>query len=336
MRRALLALSLTAALSGCSSLSDLTTPELWDLGQEHLTAKRHAEAREVFDELVERDEADARALLMRAYTSPPKQALRDYERAIHGAPAVSLLYRTELLLDQHTYSRDATPRALTRLARLPLTPREALAHRALLGVCRLKTYRPILAIQHFEQVVQQAGDPKDPIARRLVRAARQNLVLACLATEYYEKAYGHLLALAGEEWPEVKKIEQGYVDPVLRRGGPNPERDMMLLKLGVVARLAKKPAAAELFLTCADPDAVVRIRARTKKPIKYLDPNMETLTLRCGTPLYFRMRWPLAGTSPLDWVGRPPRETEAEELSWHPPVRSPLRALGALRLVTRF
>lgn len=197
-------LGLGALVSGCTSLRHKSTDELWSESDRHFDEGRYADARPYYDELLRRQEEDAKARLMRGVaherTGATGDALVDYQRVGEQGDARGLLYRADLNLRMGDLA--GAEADLTRLRDLGLGGREVVMHLTLVGILRQKQGQHLLAAQSFERATRDGASFTDPVTARCVRDAHYNAAQSYYRLGEFARAYEHMLAYAGRAGQE--------------------------------------------------------------------------------------------------------------------------------------
>src|SRR5262245_13362570 len=114
---------------GCSSLRYKKSEYLWAESDQRFRNGAYSDAIPYYDELLRRDDQDARARRLRAITrdrtGETQGALEDYEKAASRGDASSLLFRANLNIKSGYY--EAAERDLAALRDAPLDSHEKVA-----------------------------------------------------------------------------------------------------------------------------------------------------------------------------------------------------------------
>ena len=222
--------------AGCSGLENKETEELWAESDAHFNAGRYDEAIPYYDELLNRNDEDSRALVMRGVsherTGSSDPALADYAQAGHHGDIRGLLYSANLHVKNGQH--EAAERDLERLRDMGLSGRDQVVQLTILGTLRLQQGRYSLAAQSLERAAEQGAAYGDPVMRERTRHAHYNAAGAYLRLRDFGRGYDHAIAFA-------------------EMGPMNGEEAYLV---GLLAYLAGDFDGSDRYLAQADPDLV--------------------------------------------------------------------------------
>jgi tetratricopeptide (TPR) repeat protein len=233
--------SLLLLCSGCSGLEYMETNELWAKGDEAFDEGRYDDAIPYYDELIDRNESESRAILFRGVSRErdgnPDGAARDYSRAADLGEVRALLYSANMNIA--VGDTTGAEGDLAALRDAGLTGRDRVVQLTLLGTLRLRQGRHRMAIQSLERAVSEGGSYNDYVTRVHVGNAHHNAAEAYYAMGDFERAYGHFLSyMRGGDGGEASGSSQDHYT------------------LGLLAYLAGDYDASETHLAKADPALV--------------------------------------------------------------------------------
>ncbi len=229
--------------TGCQSLRYHSNDELWASGDSAFDRGDYDDAIPYYDELLRRNDAEARALLMRGVaherTAETHAALEDYAKAGRLGETRALLYRANLNIKRGDTAQ--AEQDLGALRGAGLSGADRVIQYTMIGTLRLQQGQPRLAVKSFEQAIA-AG--KSAAAGRHVRDAHYNAAQAYYELGDFGRAYDHYLAYAGGG---------GGVDEFGEPAAADPNDAYML---GLLAYLAGDFDASDAHLSRADPEQV--------------------------------------------------------------------------------
>lgn len=188
------ALTILATSMGCSSLRYKKSEDLWAESDQKFRSGAYSDAIPYYDELLRRDEQDARARRLRGIsrdrTGETQGALEDYEKAASHGDATVLLYRANLNIKSGYY--DAAERDLGALRDAPLDSHQKVAQLTLVGTLRLRQGNARLAAQSLERACDMARGAADPGTMAHARDAQYNAAEAYYRLGEFDKAVEHI------------------------------------------------------------------------------------------------------------------------------------------------
>jgi tetratricopeptide (TPR) repeat protein len=254
--------ALLLGASGCSSLRYADEDELWTEGDGHFDAGRHDDAIPYYDELVRRDENEAKALLRRAISAEREGnyqgALRDYAKAGSLGDTRAWLYRANLNIS--TGALGEAEADLTRLANASLQGRDQVIQLTLVGTLRLAQGQHQMAAQSLQRAVEMGGSYSDPDTRRHVANAHYNAAEAYYHMGDFSRAYDHMIGYASKSG-NGNATEQSLLDqPATHLSGQDN------YMLGLLAYLNHDFDAANTHFSRADAELVAQAREEFGDP----------------------------------------------------------------------
>lgn len=254
--------ALLMGASGCSSLRYADEDELWTEGDGHFDAGRHDDAIPYYDELVRRDENEAKALLRRAISAEREgnyqSALRDYAKAGSLGDSRAWLYRANLNIS--TGALGEAEADLTHLANASLQGRDQVIQLTLVGTLRLAQGQHQMAAQSLQRAVEMGGSYSDPDTRRHVANAHYNAAEAYYHMGDFSRAYDHMIGYASKSGSGTA-TEQSLLDqPAAHLSGQDN------YMLGLLAYLNHDFDAANIHFSRADAELVAQAREEFGDP----------------------------------------------------------------------
>jgi len=254
--------ALLLGASGCSSLRYADEDELWTEGDGHFDAGRHDDAIPYYDEIVRRDENQAKALLRRAISAEREgnyqSALRDYAKAGSLGDTRAWLYRANLNIS--TGALGEAEADLTHLANSSLQGRDQVIQLTLVGTLRLAQGQHQMAAQSLQRAVEMGGGYSDPDTRRHVANAHYNASEAYYHMGDFSRAYDHMIGYASKSGGG-STTEQGLLDqPATHLSGQDH------YMLGLLAYLNHDFDAANTHFSRADAELVAKAREEFGDP----------------------------------------------------------------------
>ncbi|MBL4846208.1 MAG: hypothetical protein JKY65_11825 [Planctomycetes bacterium] len=263
--RVILAAGLAALLlgtTGCNSLRYASDEELWAQSDEHFDAGRHDDAIPYYDEIVRRDESEAKALLRRAISEEREgeiqAALRDYAKAGALGDSRAYLYRANLNIQ--TGALGEAEGDLGHLANTNLAGRDQVIQLTLVGTLRLSQGQHAMAAQSLSRAVELGGGYHDGDTRRHVANAHYNATEAYYQMGDFTRAYDNMIGYASKSGPS-DTTEQGLLDsPATHLNGQDN------YMLGLLAYLNHDFDAANIHFSRADAELVSKAREEFGDP----------------------------------------------------------------------
>lgn len=229
--------------SGCNSLQYMKTEELWAHGDAAFDESRYDDSIPYYDEILNREDSESRALLMRGVArerdGDPRGALRDYSRAGSLGETRGLLYSANLNIERGDMAGAESD--LAALKDSGLGGRNRVVQLTLLGTLRLKQNKPRMAAQNLERAVQEGAAFHDYTIRKHVSDAHYNAAQAYYQLGDFERAYAHFSSYVGAGDRGSEQVSASGNDYYM---------------LGLLAYLSGDFDAAETHLAKADPDRV--------------------------------------------------------------------------------
>jgi tetratricopeptide (TPR) repeat protein len=248
--------------TGCNSLRYSSDEELWTKSDEHFDAGRHDDAIPYYDEIVRRDETEAKALLRRAISEEREgeiqAALRDYAKAGALGDARAYLYRANLNIS--TGALGEAEGDLKQLANVNLAGRDQVIQLTLVGTLRLSQGKHSMAAQSLQRAVELGSGYHDPDTRQHVANAHYNATEAYYTMGDFTRAYDHMIGFASKSGPS-DTTEQGLLDhPATHLSGQDN------YMLGLLAYLNHDFDAANVHFSRADSELVAKARKEFGDP----------------------------------------------------------------------
>lgn len=262
-RASLLLLGLTGLLgTGCSGLRYEDDDTLWAESNDRFDSGQYEDSIEYYDEILRRDEEEARALLRRAIaherTGETSQALRDYARAGELGESRGWLYRANLNIK--TGALGEAEQDLTRVRNANLDNRDQVVQLTLVGTLRLKQGQTQMAAQSLERATDLGKGYNDADTRRHLANAHYNASDAYYKLGDFSRAYDHMLSYASTSGPSPTSEQE------LLEAAPGHLSGRDNFMLGLLAYLNHDYEAAEIHFSRADPDLVDEARKELDDP----------------------------------------------------------------------
>ncbi|MGE0709589.1 MAG: tetratricopeptide repeat protein [Planctomycetota bacterium] len=254
--------ALLLAGTGCSSLRYSSDDELWAEGSQRFDSGQYSDSVDYYDEIIRRDEKDAKALLLRGVAheraGDTQGALRDYAAAGRLGDPRGYLYRANLNIK--TGATGEAEQDLTVLRDAGLSGRDQVVQLTLVGTLRLVQGQNQLAAQSLERAVDMGKTYSDPDTRRHVANAHNNAAQAYYKLGDFSRAYDHMIAYASAS-SGGNLSEQDLLDRPAE--GLSGEDHFML---GLLAYLNNDFEATEVHFSRADPALVDQARKELDDP----------------------------------------------------------------------
>lgn len=197
MKRFLAVALMAGVMSGCSSLRFKSTEDVRSMSEEAFSNQNYEDAEVYTTELLRRDEADARARLLRARSrdlsnTGTVQAREDYNVLVEQRPDDGRvrLYRAELNMRQGNI--EAAQEDLNALSeRTDLDASVRVAAWNFRGVIQLKKNNLSFAAMALRQAVSAGAGSSDPLVVRPLAEAHHNLGHALFLMNNFQEAHTH-------------------------------------------------------------------------------------------------------------------------------------------------
>lgn len=255
-------LSLLVGASGCSSLRYSSDEELWAESDAAFDGGRHDDAIPYYDEIVRRNESEAKAYLRRGIShereGETREALQDYARAGSLGETRAYLYRANLNIRSGALAEAEGD--LGALSGVTLAGRDQVVQLTLIGTLRLGQGQHRMAAQSLQRAVELGSGYHDPVTRQHVADAHYNAAEAYYQLGDFTRAYDHMIGYASKSGPSDTS-EQGLLDEAQSHlsGSDN-------YMLGLLAYLNHDFEAADVHFARADPALVAQAREELGDP----------------------------------------------------------------------
>jgi tetratricopeptide (TPR) repeat protein len=185
---------LMLACAGCTSLRYKKTEDLWAESDQKFKAGQYGDAVPYYDELLRRDDNDARARMYRGISrdrsGDTTDALDDYQKCADQGQTKALLFRAGL--DIKSGFLDAAEKDLQALRGASLDTHEQVAQLTLIGELRLKQGNARMAVQSLERACELARGQSDSFTLGHARDANYNAAYAYYQLGEFQSGMEHM------------------------------------------------------------------------------------------------------------------------------------------------